>query len=130
LARLKHRVKNYNIAVKEWNDQIIFLRKLVPGGTNRSYGIQVAQLAGIPGKVIQRARKVLARVEKHAPGGGDVAEAYVSDAERSKPVQLDLFQSVEREVVDRLRTVDLNTMTPLEALTCLHHLKEKMMNRD
>jgi DNA mismatch repair protein MutS len=130
LARLKHRVKNYNIAVKEWNDQIIFLRKLVPGGTNRSYGIHVAQLAGIPGKVIRRARKVLARVEKHAPGGGDVAEAYESDAERSKPVQLDLFQPVERQVVDRLRTIDLNTMTPLEALTFLHHLKEKMMNRD
>jgi DNA mismatch repair protein MutS len=130
LARLKHRVKNYNIAVKEWNDQIIFLRKLVPGGTNRSYGIHVAQLAGIPGKVIQRARKVLARVEKHAPGGGDVAEAHESDAERSKPVQLDLFQSVEREIVDRLQTLDLNTMTPLEALTLLHHLKEKMMNRD
>ncbi|MBW2407948.1 MAG: DNA mismatch repair protein MutS, partial [Deltaproteobacteria bacterium] len=59
LARLKPRSKNYNIAVKEWNDEIIFLRKLVEGGTNRSYGIQVARLAGIPGPVIQRAKKIL-----------------------------------------------------------------------
>lgn len=57
LSRVKPRVKNFNIAVKEWNDEIIFLRKLVEGGTNRSYGIQVARLAGIPDKVIRRAKK-------------------------------------------------------------------------
>ena len=72
LAQIKQRVKNYNIAVKEWNDEIIFLRKLVEGGTNRSYGIQVARLAGIPGEVISKAKKILNRIEnaEHEPAGG------------------------------------------------------------
>ena len=131
LARIKPRVKNYNIAVKEWNDQIIFLRKLVEGGTNRSYGIQVARLAGIPEKVIQRAKQVLARVEQHAPDGEAVAD--IGDGPRpgrKKPVQLTLFQSVEREVADRLRTIDANAITPMEALNLLHLLKEKMAKSD
>ncbi len=63
LARLLPRVKNFNIAVKEWNDEIIFLRKLVEGGTNRSYGIQVARLAGVPNSVVKKAKKVLAGIE-------------------------------------------------------------------
>ena len=64
LARTKVRVKNFNIAVKEWNDEIIFLRKLVQGGTNRSYGIQVARLAGIPDRVIKRAKRILYKIEQ------------------------------------------------------------------
>ena len=131
LAGTRARVKNYNIAVKEWNDQIIFLRKLVPGGTNRSYGVQVARLAGIPETVVQRAKKVLERVENRAPGGGDLAEAGEGPgAARPRPVQLDLFQPVEREVIDKLQTVDMNSLTPLEALNLLHRLKEKMIKRD
>ena len=64
LARTHARVKNLNIAVKEWNDEIIFLRKLVQGGTNRSYGIQVARLAGIPPPVIDRAKRILYKIEQ------------------------------------------------------------------
>ena len=69
-------VKNYNIAVKEWNDQIIFLRKLVEGGTNRSYGIQVARLAGVPDEVIVRAKKILYDIENsgHSPTGSSFSE--------------------------------------------------------
>jgi DNA mismatch repair protein MutS len=131
LTKIKKKVKNYNIAVKEWNDEIIFLHQLVPGGTNRSYGIQVARLAGIPEKVIQRAKQVLARVEQHAPDGEAVAD--IGDGPRpgrKKPVQLTLFQSVEREVADRLRTIDANAITPMEALNLLHLLKEKMAKSD
>jgi len=68
LAQIKPKIKNYNIAVKEWNDEIIFLRKLVEGSTNRSYGIQVARLAGIPGNVIRHAKKVLSEIENREHG--------------------------------------------------------------
>ncbi len=128
LAQIKPRVKNYNIAVKEWNDRIIFLRKLTPGGTNRSYGIQVARLAGIPEEVVRRAKKVLARVERHAPAGRDVAESGV--AQRSKPVQLELFQPVEAEIFQQLQALDLNSITPLEALNLLHALRDRVMKSD
>ncbi len=128
LAQTKPRVRNYNIAVKEWNDRIIFLRKLTPGGTNRSYGIQVARLAGIPETVVRRAKKVLARVESHAPAGKDVAES--SSAQRPKPVQLDLFQPVETEIVQQLQALDLNSITPLEALNLLHTMRNTVMKSD
>ncbi|MBI5064477.1 MAG: DNA mismatch repair protein MutS, partial [Desulfatitalea sp.] len=128
LAQAKPRVKNYNIAVKEWKDRIIFLRKLTPGGTNRSYGIQVARLAGIPEEVVQRAKKVLARVESHAPAGRDVAGSR--SAQRAKPVQLDLFQPVETEIVQQLQALDLNSITPLEALNLLHTMRNTVMKSD
>lgn len=130
LALIKPRVKNYNIAVKEWNDQIIFLRKLIPGGTNRSYGIQVARLAGIPEKVIAQAKVILERVESHAPAGSDVADRTPSAGrKRHKPVQMDLFQPVEDEVVTQLRNVDLNRTTPIEALNVLQQLQEQIMGK-
>ncbi len=122
LAERKPRVKNLNIAVKEWNDEIIFLRKLVPGGTNRSYGIQVARLAGVPPEVIARAKKILYRIEnagEHLPGrigaAGSAAPA---------PVQLDLFHGAHGKLIGRLREIDISKMTPLEALNCLSRLQE------
>lgn len=131
LASIKPRVKNYNIAVKEWKDRIIFLRKLVAGGTNRSYGIQVARLAGIPETVVVRAKQVLERVERHgstdavAVGGWDGTAADLK-----KPVQMALFQSADREVIDRLRAIDPDTMTPMEALDLLHRLQAKIRKGD
>jgi DNA mismatch repair protein MutS len=120
LADRKPRVKNFNIAVREWNEEIIFLRKLVPGGTNRSYGIQVARLAGIPPEVIARAKTILYRIEngEHGPQ----AAAAAGGAQR--PVQLDLFRREESRLVKRLRSLDISKMTPLEALNCLHLLQE------
>lgn len=126
LEKSKVRVKNYNIAVKEWNDQIIFLRKLVSGGTNRSYGIQVARLAGIPERVIQKAKIILERVENHAPAGSDVGDRAMSGGKSSyRPVQLDLFQPIEKEVMSRLLSLDLNAITPLDALNMLQGLQQK-----
>jgi DNA mismatch repair protein MutS len=126
LADQKARVKNYNIAVKEWNDEIIFLRKLVAGGTNRSYGIQVARLAGIPDRVIARAKKILFKIE-NSNAGSDHA-ALLSEEENvrnNKPVQLNLFRNAEQIIVQRLQKVDLGRMTPIDALNCLHELQEK-----
>ncbi|RJP85674.1 MAG: DNA mismatch repair protein MutS [Desulfobacteraceae bacterium] len=126
LATIKSRVKNFNIAVKEWNDEIIFLHKLVEGGTNRSYGIQVARLAGIPEKVIKRAKKVLSSIEQTGHVLGN--KAGKSDEKKygsSGPVQLSLFRPPEEVIIEKLRKIDISSITPLEALNYLHLLKEK-----
>ncbi len=110
-------VKNYNIAVKKRGEDITFLRRIVAGPADDSYGIEVAKLAGLPGSVIKRAHAVLRQLEASAPG-------------RSQTVQLD-FETVEAynnptvpsEVVDKLHSVDIETLTPLEALNFLYELK-------
>jgi DNA mismatch repair protein MutS len=123
LAQQKLRVKNYNIAVKEWNDEIIFLRKLVEGATNRSYGIQVARLAGIPAAVIHRSKKILYRIENKEQ---DLADA-LSDKETGKPgpQQMDLFGRKDHFFVEKLSKLDISKMTPLEALNTLNELRDK-----
>ncbi|BBO67161.1 DNA mismatch repair protein MutS [Desulfosarcina alkanivorans] len=120
------RVKNYNIAVKEWNDEIIFLRKLVKGGTNRSYGIQVARLAGIPEPVIRRSKKILARIEagKHL-AAGEKDEAGAGSGKKDGHVQLGLFSPAERKLVEAIQMLDVSRMTPLEALNTLNELQIK-----
>ncbi len=126
LERLKSRVKNYNIAVKEWNDEIIFLRKLVEGGTNRSYGIQVARLAGIPDRVIQRAKKILYHIENDKHGLKSPAFMIEDgDVLKKGQVQLNLFSGPDQYVIEKLQKLDISKMTPLDALNCLNKLKEK-----
>ena len=126
LVASKARVKNYNIAVKEWNNRIIFLRKLVPGGTSRSYGIQVARIAGVPEEVLKRAKEILDNLE-----GEDVDEAGRPLLARTFPkkkgeemVQLSLFGSGDNYLLERIRKLDIASMTPLEALVELNKLKE------
>jgi DNA mismatch repair protein MutS len=126
LARTKPRVKNFNIAVKEWNDEIIFLRKLVDGGTNRSYGIQVARLAGIPAKVIKRAKEILSKIENSDLQLSDTLSAASPRASlRKTHRQLDLFPRPEHFIVQKLQNLDIARMTPMDALNCLHDLQEK-----
>lgn len=120
------RVKNYNIAVKEWNDEIIFLRKLVEGGTNRSYGIQVARLAGIPESVIRRSKKILAQIEAGLhPKAAEKKEAKTGVKKREGHVQLGLFSPMERKLVESLQMLDLSRMTPIDALNTLNELQIK-----
>jgi DNA mismatch repair protein MutS len=125
IARIKPRVKNFNIAVKEWNDEIIFLHKLSPGGANRSYGIQVARLAGIPDEIVRRSKKILTNVENtgyplgEAPQGGEEEAAAAGE-----PVQLSLFRSPEQVILDKLRQIDISSITPLDAINYLHRLQE------
>ena len=126
LARTKARVKNFNIAVKEWNDEIIFLRKLVAGGTNRSYGIQVARLAGIPEAVIKRAKKILYNIEQGEFAGSLSAMRAITHAKtRPGPVQLDLFHQPESRIAEKLNQADISRMTPLDALNFLNELQEE-----
>ncbi|MDL2321467.1 DNA mismatch repair protein MutS [Desulfosarcina sp. OttesenSCG-928-B08] len=116
------RVKNYNIAVRELDDEIIFLRKLVEGGTNRSYGIQVARLAGIPETVIRRAKIVLAGIES---GARPATEKKTRGRNALGFAQMSLFSPVERKIVETLQGLDIRNMTPLDALAALTELKDQ-----
>ena len=126
LALTKPRVKNFNVAVKEWNEEVIFLRKLVEGGTNRSYGIQVARLAGIPARVLERAREILKNIESgELNGEGEPMLAHSKrPIEKDASVQLPLFTSSGQVVINALKRLDISNMTPLEALNRLSDLKE------
>ena len=125
LSRIKSRVKNYNIAVREWNEQIVFLRKLVEGGTNRSYGIQVARLAGIPNHVIGRAKKILSIIENKERRSGNIplfADGEMTD--QKGPVQITLFRKPEDDMIGKLKGMDLTKVTPLDALYFLNEFQE------
>lgn len=131
LAKVKPRVKNFSVAVKEWNDEIIFLHKLAAGGTSKSYGIQVARLAGIPQDVVRRAKEILAQIEAKEDGGVKLdLSQMVHDAQTKlvvEPllqVQPGLFAESENPAVRKLREADVNSMTPLQALGFLAELKE------
>jgi DNA mismatch repair protein MutS len=132
LALTKERVKNYNVAVKEWGGEIVFLRKIVEGGTNRSYGIQVARLAGLPEKVIDRAKEILSNLEKGEFDSMGIPKIAKTDrlALRPRPsAQLSLF--VEPDPIrSEIKKIDLNRLTPLEALNILDGLKKKLEKED
>ena len=125
-------VVNAHVAAREWKDDIIFLRKIVPGRSDRSYGIQVARLAGLPGAVVNRAREILAGLERDeaSRGGRPTLSGSAGDPESS---QLGLFAIAqpfesaqgrpESPVTDRLKSIDVNATTPLDALRLLAELK-------
>ncbi|MBC8183422.1 DNA mismatch repair protein MutS [candidate division KSB1 bacterium] len=127
LALMLPRVKNYNVAVKEWGDKVIFLRKIVEGGCDHSYGIQVAQLAGLPAKVINRAKEVLTNLEADELTANDMprlARPLNGLKIETKTDQLDFFQKQEQQLRDELNEIDINTLTPLDALNKLSELKK------
>ncbi len=129
LEATKSRIKNFNIAVKEFNDNIVFLRRLVEGGTNKSYGIQVARLAGVPDQIIDLAKAVLASVEtapSDQPGPRPpVKQKKIKTRKNKNDGQMDLFGSVEGELRQQLDEVNIALMTPLDALNFLNELKQK-----
>jgi len=122
------RVKNFNIAVKEWDDQIIFLRKLVPGGASRSYGIQVAKIAGIPDDVIERAKEILDHLER--------GEHNILDNRKSTGLfekegshinkQLHLFEGREQRLLNQIKKMDITSMTPIEVMVELDKIKRQL----
>ena len=116
-------VVNYNIAAKKRGDSITFLRKIVRGGTDDSYGIEVAKLAGVPNEVVRRAKEILAEIE-----GGDRSAVPVAQKQESDGFDLftGLIATKESEVAERLRSCDLNTITPIEAMNLLFELKKQL----
>ncbi|HTW56711.1 MAG TPA: DNA mismatch repair protein MutS [Terriglobales bacterium] len=115
-------VKNYHVSVKETGSGIVFLRKVEPGAADRSYGIEVAKLAGLPNEVVTRAREVLAEHEF----AEQQATAHLSPGATPPAAQLTIFTPLSQPVLDKLRAVDLNRLTPLEALNLLAELKKEI----
>ena len=124
-------VKNYNILVKEWNDKIIFIRKIERGSADQSYGIQVARLAGVPKPVIKRAKAILANLEEHelSPQG---LTAKAKKQLASNTDQLDIFDAIfekndeKDKILDEIRELDVNNLTPMQAIAKLADLQEKL----
>ena len=114
-------VKNYNIAVKTRGEDIVFLRKILPGGADKSYGIEVAKLAGLPEKVVRRSRAILKELESAAP-----APAVQTVAPREESDQLSFGNFAEQEVLEALRRAQPDALTPIEALSLLYELKQKL----
>lgn len=118
-----HGIVNYNIAAKKRGDSVIFLRKIVRGGTDDSYGIEVAKLAGVPGDVVRRAKEILAEIES-----GGKRETNTARARDDMP--FDIFSMAETskndEVADKLRAIDINTITPIEAMNIIFELKKTL----
>jgi DNA mismatch repair protein MutS len=127
LTLTKERIKNLNVAVKEWNGEIIFLRKILEGGASRSYGIQVARLAGLPQKVIERAKEILSNLESSeldALGMPKLATSKRLASKRQSPAQLSLFVRAD-PLRAELSRLNIDSLTPLEALNVLHELKKR-----
>jgi len=133
LTKVLPRVKNYNVSVKEVNKKIIFLRKLIPGGSEHSFGIHVAKMAGIPQIVLLRANEIMAQLEKsHVDFTGTEKALANRSSNKEGDMQLNFFElndPVLEEVKDKITLLDLNTLTPIEALMKLAELK-KLLDRD
>jgi DNA mismatch repair protein MutS len=136
MSLLYPRIKNLHIKVKEWNDQIIFLRKIDTGSCDHSYGIQVARLAGVPRKVILRAREILSNLENMelTPDHKPVLARHREEKKEQERTQTDLFgvqlnamDSAYLEIIQHLQNLDINGLTPLDALNELANLKKKSL---
>lgn len=114
-------IKNYNILVREWKDDIIFLRKIAPGTADKSYGIQVAKLAGLPGSIVSRAKQILLDLET------DTVREIILEQKKGRdgPAQLPLFSSSENPLLHALKDLDPDNLTPLEALTVIQKWKKE-----
>ncbi len=123
LAEQLSGVKNYHVSVKETGGSVVFLRRVEPGAADRSYGIEVAKLAGLPNEVVVRAREVLA---EHESSEHRLSGHLTPGAEPERPTQLTIFTPLSQPVLEKLREVDLNRLTPLEALNLLAELKRQI----
>lgn len=132
LENLLPAVKNYNIAVKEWNDQIIFLRKIKRGSADQSYGIQVARLAGMPPAVLNRSKEILKNLEEHELSPQGLPGKTRKNRKPKESSQLDIFDAMvqidaEKEaILEEIKKLDVNNLTPIQAINKLSELKSKL----
>jgi DNA mismatch repair protein MutS len=124
LAQTLPRVKNCNVAVSEEGGRVVFLHKILPGGADKSYGIHVAELAGLPKAVVQRARDVLAILESWSDGRGRLSVDGSRERRPPPAEQIPLF-APKPPLLAELAELDVDAMTPLEAITRLYELREK-----
>ncbi|HEY5140852.1 MAG TPA: DNA mismatch repair protein MutS, partial [Methylococcales bacterium] len=124
LGQLLENVKNCNVAVREWMDEIVFLHKIISGGTDKSYGIHVAKLAGVPKTIIERSREILQDLENtfaKEASGEQLGRYKKTDADEAS-----LFVQKNKFVLDKLASIDVNNLTPLEAINLLNQIKKEL----
>ncbi|MBX3416389.1 MAG: DNA mismatch repair protein MutS [Pirellulaceae bacterium] len=117
-------VKNYNVSVREWNDKIVFLHKIIPGAADRSYGIHVARLAGVPDWVNRRAEQILEKLES---GRNDDQQMARSATRRSGEFQMTLFEITDHPLIEKIRRIDPNHVTPIRALEMLQAWQQELL---
>ncbi len=126
MADIFPRIRNHKVEVREYHDKVIFLRKVSPGTADHSYGIQVGQMAGLPQEVTARAKTILRTLEGQdlsVLSSGSPSAGRSSAPRRGAPMQINLFEPADAEIAGRLRGIDVNALTPLEALAILDQLK-------
>ena len=127
MEKLFARIKNYNVSVREVDGKVIFLRKLMPGGSEHSFGIHVAEIAGMPRSIVTRANAILAQLEAdNAKVGGDKPQVQIGRQEGSGAMQLSFFQlddPVRCQIRDERRGLDINSLAPVEALNKLNDIR-------
>jgi DNA mismatch repair protein MutS len=134
LAELLEGVANANVAVKEWagdgkhEPEIVFLHKIVPGGTDKSYGLHVARLAGLPPKVIQRSQVLLGELNERSASQTQPSKRSTNKTKESP--QLPLFPDPKEKVIEMLKRLDPNNMTPMEALAAVESLRRQLLNKE
>ena len=119
-------VVNYCVAVKEMGEEVLFLRKIRPGGADKSFGIYVARQAGVPGSVVARAQQIEKRLEVQNSDQNSLGQNILT-AEKAKQRQVDLMHVPETEFIDEIRAMDVLAMTPMDALNALFLIREKAL---
>ena len=124
LAQLFDNIKNCNVAVREWMDEVVFLHKILPGGTDKSYGIHVAKLAGVPKSVIERSNEILEELEStfQKEAAGD----HLAKHKTKEPDTDTLFVQKHKSVLDKLASTEVNNLTPIEAINLLSQIKKEI----
>ncbi|ARN56650.1 DNA mismatch repair protein MutS [Sedimentisphaera salicampi] len=123
LSELLRNVKNCNVAVREWMDDVVFLHKILPGATDKSYGIHVAKLAGLPERIVRRSKEILSDLENTF---SKEAEGAQLSRNRTTDQEENLFSSRHRDVLNKLAETDVNNLTPIEAITLLSEVKKEI----
>lgn len=126
LATRYPQVRNYNVLVKEWKEKVIFLRRIEPGRSDRSYGVEVARIAGLPGEVVARAREILMSLESGQVKGRSPDEIPIEEKGGSRIRQMSLFEETEGRIAEKLRGISTDEMTPIEALNFLSELIDEL----
>jgi DNA mismatch repair protein MutS len=124
LAELFANVKNCNVAVREWMDEVVFLHRILPGGTDKSYGIHVAKLAGVPKPILERSKEILEELE--ATFQKEASGEHLSKHKTKEPDKDSLFVQKHKSVLDKLASTDVNNLTPMEAINLLNQIKDEI----
>ena len=127
LAELFSNIKNCNVAVREWMDEVVFLHKILPGGTDKSYGIHVAKLAGIPKPILERSKEILAELETTFQK--EAAGSHLAKHKTKQPDADILFVQENKPVLDKLASTDVNNLTPIEAINLLNRIRNEIRQK-